>query len=375
MLNPNCAERVKRMLGEGWEGPMLSAIRDGMVNAMPELLASFRILALKKDALMPQEAERVFKTVYPALHNDPNRETSFALRMLQMQFLAKQVIEDSANQLAYCARQSLQGVRVFLAGMTRTLSTVDKVRFVSEGQSVESVVYYAHPMALADGVIALKLREEIMNELREKIVQLATRNPSMQGKDPADFLPAYVAEAFSAEGNAATRKWLGVSDEQRATEGGWGAHYNSLASLNGAIRLTRFDPFDRLDPFDTPFEWTQALHWGFHPWFLLRPGCASLCQSYLIRVSSFAKPLQEFPAFSEGGQFFALWKALGATLGCPSLDVRHQRHIVQPHLESLFHVARIRVPGHEARVSREGTPIRDACDTGDGTVWGVAVDL
>ena len=107
----------------------------------------------------------------------------------------------------------------------------------------------------------------------------------------------------------------------------------------------------------------------------VRQPLSELLDSGFFFCETFAGVSSRVCAFSEGGQFFALWKALGATLGCPSLDVRHQRHIVQPHLESLFHVARIRVPGHEARVSREGTPIRDACDTGDGTVWGVAVDL
>ncbi len=48
------------MLGDDWDGPMLSAIKSDMVKAIPELVARMQRLALKKDPIMQQDSERFF---------------------------------------------------------------------------------------------------------------------------------------------------------------------------------------------------------------------------------------------------------------------------------------------------------------------------
>jgi hypothetical protein len=74
-LNPLCGERVRLMLGDGWDDPMHASILEGMVNAPSELIGNFRMLALKKDPLMPQEAELVFKESHPELFAHPKRDS------------------------------------------------------------------------------------------------------------------------------------------------------------------------------------------------------------------------------------------------------------------------------------------------------------
>ena len=106
-----------------------------MVKAPSELVAAFRMLAHKQDPLMPQEAKLIFNATYPVLYADPKKDS----RDDQMQFLAQQIIQDSAEQLAYCVRQNLQGVRVFLAGMIQTRWTVCTVSCKPDGRDLVRV--------------------------------------------------------------------------------------------------------------------------------------------------------------------------------------------------------------------------------------------
>jgi hypothetical protein len=314
-LNPLCGDRVRQMLGDGWDDPMHASILEGMVNAPSELIAAFRTLALKKDPLMPQEAELVFMKSHPDLFRDPNKDSRYCLRMIQMQVLAQQVIQDTAEQLEYCVRQNLQGVRAFIAGMMQTRWTFGSVSCKPDGQNlVRSAINYAHEMALADAVITLKLGDEMMHEAKMAIEALARKNPAMQDKDPFAFWPAYVADAFGVEGKKDTQRFLGISNEQKR-DGGWGEHYNHLDLLNCvnsaekilSRNVLRRDGCGRVqvqeespalpDIYLYPFEWIQKLYWGFHPWWLRKT--TGMHQSYIFRwnrVSELPKPLQEFPA-------------------------------------------------------------------------------
>lgn len=100
--------------------------------------------------------------------------------------------------------------------MMRTRWTVGTVSCKPDGQNlVQSAINYAHEMALADAVITLKLRDEMMHEIEGEIASLAKKTPAMQGKDPLTFLPAYIAEAFGEAGWKDTQRFLGISDEQK----------------------------------------------------------------------------------------------------------------------------------------------------------------
>jgi hypothetical protein len=338
LLNPNCRGKVSHMLGDDWDGPELSAIRKGMVEAIPLLVTRMRLLACKQDPIMPQDAERIFLESkvesIAALFADPARETSFSLRMVQMQFLAKEVLFDTATSLEYAVRNGLQGVRAFVAGMRRTLWTDGKVWCSEESQLNQTQEFqprhcmrrinYAHPMALADAVITLKQCEEIIHELKEKMSEAGKKNPAFRGqlergKDPLDFLPAFVADAFGPEGQEAIRQFLGISK----THGEWGAHYNIVDSLQlvnrNGVALPRIDPavistvkrpqwregqlqlcrrrvvrLQKELPDLGPFEWIQALYRGFYPWWLRRNTC--IYRNYWNQVVELPKPLQAFPA-------------------------------------------------------------------------------
>jgi hypothetical protein len=311
-LNPLCGDRVRRMLGDGWDDSMHASILEGMVKAPSELIAAFRMLALKKDPLMPQEAELVFKESHPDLFGDPNKDSSYCLRMTQMQLLAQQVIQDTAEQLEYCVRQNLQGVRAFIAGMMQTRWTFGSVSCKPDGEKlVHSAINYAHEMALADAAITLKLGDEMMHEAKKAIEALARKSPEVRGKDPLAFFPAYVGDAFGVEGKKDTQRFLGISDEQRQN-GEWGDHYNHLNSLkcvDSAGKVLNRNVLNRVkvqvqkespvppDLYLCPLEWIQQLYWGFHPWWLRKHTC--MHQSYIFkwnRVSDLPKPLQEFPS-------------------------------------------------------------------------------
>jgi hypothetical protein len=198
-----------------------------------------------------------------------------------------EVILDTATSLEYAGRHSLQAVRTYIAGMMRTLWTDAKVccsELTPQGLvPAMRRINYAHPWALADGVITLKLCEEIMHEISEKISDISKKNPALQdqlqSKDPLDFLPAFVADTFGEEGQEGIRQWLGVS----RTTGEWGAHYNRVESLvlvgSNGKSLPRIHPViptscrrmvrPQKDPPELDsFEWIQALHRGFYPWWL-----------------------------------------------------------------------------------------------------------
>jgi hypothetical protein len=315
LLNPKCSNKVSLVLGDGWDGPVLSAIRKDMVEAIPLLVTRMQSLALKKDPIMPQDAERIFKGFdsMAAMFADPIRDESFALRMVQMQFLAMEVILDTATSLEYAGRHSLQAVRTYIAGMMRTLWTDAKVccsELTPQGLvPAMRRINYAHPWALADGVITLKLCEEIMHEISEKISDISKKNPALQdqlqSKDPLDFLPAFVADTFGEEGQEGIRQWLGVS----RTTGEWGAHYNRVESLvlvgSNGKSLPRIHPViptscrrmvrPQKDPPELDsFEWIQALHRGFYPWWLRQN--AGIFRSWWNQVAELPKPLQAFPA-------------------------------------------------------------------------------
>ena len=136
LLNPKCCKVVSRMLGDDWDGPMLSAIKSDMVKAIPELVARMRRLALKTDPIMPQDSERIFVGLdsMKALFDDDEQDSSFALRMVQMQFLAMLGMEDTALSLEYCVRQGLQGLRTFIACMMRTKWTDEMVHYMERTQ-------------------------------------------------------------------------------------------------------------------------------------------------------------------------------------------------------------------------------------------------
>ena len=74
-------------------------------------------------------------------------------------------------------------------------------------------------------------------------------------------------------------------------------------------------------------------------------------------------------AISEGIQYDTLFKGHGATLGCPPVDVRHQKWIGQPHLESVLHAACVPLPGLGSGDPRQSTPARNPCYTRDGAVF------
>jgi hypothetical protein len=314
-LNPNSEPIVTRMLGEdGWDGDMHRSIRKGAASAGRELLAGLKMLARREGgSLMPQEAELVFKEVYPALFADPKRDSSVCLRMTQMQLLAQAVFHNCAEQLAYCFRQNLQGARSFIAAMCQHRWTEGTVRCKPVGQQlVVSEINYAHEMALASAVIVLKLREEMLHRLREEI----RRDTTLAQKDPLVFLPAFMAETFGAEGVSDIKRFLGISKENQNEEcenGQWANHYNHLASLNcfdsagnvlghsvlrpAKVQLKKESPVP-LDFYLYPTGLIQILHMGFHLWWLRRNTCKPLIQGFLFkwnRVSELPKPLKCYP--------------------------------------------------------------------------------
>ena len=341
LLNPKCGDKVSSMLGDDWDGdPILAAIRRGMVEAGPQMLDRFRQLARKTDPIMPQDTLRIVCEMpgMKALLADSNSETSVALRMLQMQFVARHVIEDTAVSLANAVRHGLDGLRQFVAGMSRLSWTDSMVSCMVSSPTGELCptarrICYAHPFALADGVVTLKMIEEMTHALSEQIEKRKTKMPLLDGKDPLDFLPAYVGETFRA--GPAIQEWLGVSTASlspwgdhhnrvvsiRLTTTGWRAHYNTVASIKSAtdklwisgatfdsngehvqyVRLRRrrvahINAERQKDLESEPVVLGQALHRGFYPWWLRRMENASIFRTYWNQIAELPKPVQMFPA-------------------------------------------------------------------------------
>ena len=57
------ASKIRRMLGNDWD-QWGDAVVDKIAMAVPDLLKTFSVLALKQGKVMPQTAERVFELAY-----------------------------------------------------------------------------------------------------------------------------------------------------------------------------------------------------------------------------------------------------------------------------------------------------------------------
>ena len=226
------ASKIRRMLGNDW-GVWGDVMLDKMAYATHELVTSFRVLAAKQDPVLPQMAEGVFETAYNdeklyGATDNATRDISYALRMLQLQILAGEVMRNVIDKLTITLRHDLYGAKGFMAGMYRSLKTFGEVRRLQPGDPKviqRGSLVYAHPMAGANAVITLLMGQEIKSHFAH------------QFEDPErslDFFPAFAGGLWSEAGLDGIRHFLGVSDWHRGSDeriARWGQHHNSLARL------------------------------------------------------------------------------------------------------------------------------------------------
>ena len=226
------ASKIRRMLGNDW-GVWGDVMLDKMAYAADELVKSFRVLAAKQDRVLPQMAESVFEIAYKGnklygATDDAARNTSYALRMLELQILAGEVMRNVIDKLTITLRHDLFGAKGFMAGMYRSLKTFGEVARLHPGdqKAIQRLsLVYAHPMAGANAVITLLMGQEIKSHFAH------------QFDDPErslDFFPAFAGGLWSEAGLDGIRHFLGVSDWHRGSDGRiarWGQHHNSLARI------------------------------------------------------------------------------------------------------------------------------------------------
>jgi hypothetical protein len=220
------------MLGNDW-GVWGDVMLDKMAYAADELVKSFRVLAAKQDRVLPQMAESVFEIAYKGnklygATDDAARNTSYALRMLELQILAGEVMRNVIDKLSITLRHDLFGAKGFMAGMYRSLKTFGEVARLHPGdqKAIQRLsLVYAHPMAGANAVITLLMGQEIKSHFAH---QLDDPERSL------DFFPAFAGGLWSEAGLDGIRHFLGVSDWHRGSDGRiarWGQHHNSLARI------------------------------------------------------------------------------------------------------------------------------------------------
>jgi hypothetical protein len=227
LCGPLCAGKIRQTLGNDWGGWGVSNL-DKMVNATTELVKTFRVLAAKGDKLMPQNAEEIFtiayagKKLFGATDVD-TRDSSFALRMLQLQILAGEVLHNVTDKLVSTLRHDLYGAKSFAAGMQKSLETFGEVRRrLPCGQQATSKLVYAHPMAGANAVITLLMGQEVKSHFAK---QLGDPERAL------DFFPAFAGGLWSNAGLEEIRRFLGISDWHRREKDMWGQHHNHLKDL------------------------------------------------------------------------------------------------------------------------------------------------
>jgi hypothetical protein len=236
MCAPMCASRIRRMLGDDWD-QWGDEVVDKIAMAVPELLKTFSVLARKKDTVMPQTAEGVFALAYGdkklyGSTDDTRRNSSYALRMLELQILFTEVVHNVIQKLEDTLRHELHGAKGFMAGIARTKQTFGEVRCRLAGReaTLEGPLVYAHPMSGPNAVITLLMGQEVLSHFKQQFVVRSEATPSLGGRDPLDFFPAFASGLWCKEGMDSIRQLLGISDEQRSA-GTWGQHHNRLDSL------------------------------------------------------------------------------------------------------------------------------------------------
>jgi hypothetical protein len=239
LCGQRCASKIRQRLGNDW-GEWGIRHLDKMANAGPELLKIFGVLAAKEDNVLPQMAESVFEIAYSkekqlyGATNDATRNSSYALRMLQLQMLAGEVMHNVVKKLAITFRVDLFGAKGFMSGMYRSQKTVGKVSCPETGRRVG--VVYPHGMAGANAVITLLMGQEINSHFTAQIRRL--RVP-LYGKTEServlDFFPAFAGELWSKAGADGIRNFLGISDWHRGADNEgiarWGQHHNQFGEL------------------------------------------------------------------------------------------------------------------------------------------------
>ena len=236
MCGPMCASRIRRMLGNDWD-QWGDAVVDKIAMAVPDLLKTFSVLALKQGKVMPQTAERVFELAYGenklyGSTDETLRNSSYALRMLALQILFTEVVHNVIQKLEDTLRHELQGAKGFMAGIARTKQTFGEVRCRLAGReaTLKGPLVYAHPMSGPNAVITLLMGQEVLSHFTQQLAVRSAATPSLRGRDPLDFFPAFASGLWCKEGMDSIRQLLGISDGQRSA-GTWGQHHNRLDSL------------------------------------------------------------------------------------------------------------------------------------------------
>ena len=227
LCGPLCTGKIRRTLGNDW-GDWGVFNLDKMVNATTELLKTFRVLAAKGDKLMPQNAEEIFTIAYAGkklygVTDEKTRDSSFALRMLQLQILAAEVLQNVTAKLVITLRHDLFGAKSFVAGMCKSRETFGEVRrLLPGGQQATSKLVYAHPMAGANAVITLLMGQEVKSHFAK---QLGDHERAL------DFFPAFAGVLWSNGGLEEIRSFLGISEWHKREKDMWGQHHNHLKDL------------------------------------------------------------------------------------------------------------------------------------------------
>ena len=193
LLNHNCGPDIRNMIGDD----LPDGILDGMVDAIPTLLARMHRLALMGGRVVPETTRQIFACIFGWIYEDDGSlrrgrdgsevEESFAIKISQMQLHFRIITDGAACGLREAFSREIGSPQAFTTGA------------ISEQWSKGTVngkkVFQPHPNALANVVAMRVMGRDVLADFRQQLrtssvrEQLRARGVDAACKHPLDFLP------------------------------------------------------------------------------------------------------------------------------------------------------------------------------------------
>ena len=251
ILNPNCADKLRRVLGEGWDKGVL----EEAANSISELTADFSRIVAKPGWPVSDTTTKILEGVYGRLYRegttwDPGfREppgaldrqpepkvlaASEAMKMSALQFAFGLVVQRTVNELLETFRYYICSPDSFAVGMSKTTLTMGHVRGHKQ-------IRAAHLDALASAVAFFSMGRDVLDHYqRDATAQGLTDSDARNPDYPFNHLPLWAATLWDnlKGGSQSFIQFAGMTVKWPDEEGGSEQpnpleHYYKVLQLGG----------------------------------------------------------------------------------------------------------------------------------------------
>ena len=200
LLNGHCSGKVKerlRLLN-------MEHLADEASRAIPEYLATAKMLAKRKGPMLPEDSMHIWKRCFPELAEDEYVD-SYVARMSQAQWLFVQVAEDVVEAVIKWCLRELYHMYGFIANTGKTVKSNKAYTFEKADKTTyQSEALIPGPFAHANAVVTLVQGRDMIAHYKEL---------GISREELLRRLPKPVAGCLSEEGTNQIRQFLGINED------------------------------------------------------------------------------------------------------------------------------------------------------------------